>query len=140
MARTPRTRILLALLGLHLLWVGVRVPYSVGFRRIAEVRSFQERGSTSSFLGSGHLRGAAIVEWIRANTAEDSIVLYDGPRPGALEFVPPLLFPRLLVADHSIAPGAVTWNGRAIARGTLDGATGRIVVIGRGDDLGLELR
>ncbi|MGE0145108.1 MAG: hypothetical protein AB7T19_17625 [Planctomycetota bacterium] len=128
------------MLALHLLWVGLRVPYSVVFRRMQEVARFRDRGAAASHLESGRRSGAAIVEWVLRSSQEHDVVLFRGPRKGALEFVPALLHPRLLVEAAATDRSDPHYRGRPIAIGTRDGKRGQIVIIGDGDKLGVELR
>jgi hypothetical protein len=140
LSRTAIRRLLLTLLAIHLVWVGLRVPYSVVFRRMQEVARFEDRGAVASHLESGRRSGAAIVEWVLQSSQERDVVLFRGSRKGALEFVPALLHPRLLVEAAATDRSDLEYRGRPIAIGSRDGKRGQIVIIGDGDKLGVELR
>ncbi|MBI5850870.1 MAG: hypothetical protein HZB39_07560 [Planctomycetes bacterium] len=140
MAR-PRPRLLLAvLLGIHLAWVAGRVPHAVTAKRIAEVRAFETSGDCAFYLDGEHLSGADAVAWVRSNTTTDAAILFDGDRKGSMEFAPFLLFPRLLVDANAVPSGATEHGGRPIAHAERDGRRARIVLVGRGTSLELELR
>ncbi len=137
----PRLRLLVAvLLGAHLVWVAGRVPHAVTQKRIAEVRAFETSGDGAYYLDGEHLAGADAIAWVRANTTADAVVLFDGDRKGSMEFAPFLLFPRLLVDANAVPNDANEHAGRPIARTEGDGRRGRIVLVGRGANLELELR
>ena len=131
---------LIVLLAAHLSWVAARVPHAVVMKRLGEVDTFRSRGDVAHFLDNHLFRGADVVAWARANTEVDAIVLFDGEQKGALEFVPALLFPRLLVAAGAVARGQTDYCGRPIAVASREGRTGHVVLVGRGDRVELELR
>lgn len=135
-----RPLVITILLGAHLLWVVGRVPHSVVAKRLRAIESFASRGDCAHYLDGEQLSGADEIAWIRANCGDDAIVLFDGERKGALEFAPCLLFPRLLVAASAVAQDATNHGGRPIAQGERDGRRGRIVLVGHGRRLGIELR
>lgn len=140
MARLRLRFLVTVLLGAHLVWVAGRVPHAVAAKRIAEVRAFETSGDCAYYLAGEHLAGAGMVAWVRANTTADAVVLFDGDRKGSMEFAPFLLFPRLLVDANAVPSEATEHAGRPIARAERDGRRGRIVLVGRGARLELELR
>jgi hypothetical protein len=135
-----RPLVIILLLGAHLVWVVGRIPHSVVAKRLRAIESFASRGDCTHYLDGDQLSGADAIAWVRANCAEDAIVLFDGERKGALEFAPCLLFPRLLVAASAVARDATSHAARPIAHGERDGRRGRIVLVGHGRSLGIELR
>lgn len=133
-------KVLLLCLGGHLLLGLLRLPGRVIGRRIDEIEAYRREGAPQFLLRSARLGGAEAIEWLQRNVPPDAAVLWRWPADGALEFVPALLAPRLLVDERQVPPGATECAGRPLARGTLpDGATGVIVVQGTSDG-GLVLR
>ncbi|MCC6782226.1 MAG: hypothetical protein IT457_05250 [Planctomycetes bacterium] len=140
MPSPSRPLVISILLGAQLLWVVGRIPHSVVAKRLRAIDSFASRGDCAHYLDGEQLSGADAIAWVRATCGDDAIVLFDGERKGALEFAPCLLFPRLLVAASAVAPDATSHGGRPIAHGERDGRRGRIVLVGHGRSLGIELR
>ncbi len=128
---------LLVHLGLGL----ARVPGVVFGRRWSDIDDYRARGAAGYFLGGPALRGAEVVQWILANVPADAAVLFRGETNGALEFVPGLIAPRLLVREQAVAADAREHRGRPLARRTeADGQQRPVVVVGLVDDLRLEVR
>lgn len=133
--------LLLVAVSLHVAIVVARVPGSVVLKRLAEIDAYRAAGPVRFHLDNALHQGADGIEWLLANTPEDAVVLFHGERHGALEFVPGLLYPRLMLDFHAVRRGQETALGRPIARGTLPGkGSGRIVVVGHGDRVELEVR
>lgn len=132
--------LLIAAVAVHVIFVIVRVPHSVFGRRSKDISDHAERGAVRFHLDNKHRQGAAAVEWILANVPEDGVVLSQGELRGALEFVPVLIWPRLLVRS-AVPKSAREFAGRPIARRRReDGHEGQVVLIGLGDALELAVR
>ncbi len=140
--RPTWTGLLLLLLGAHVLLGAVRLPGKVWARRLDEIANYRSRGAAAFFLADAHHRGAEVVEWLLAHSPPAAIVLWRGDSKGALEFVPALIAPRLLVRDDACTRDADRYLDRPLARlRTTNGAKGPVlVIVGRGDDLILEAR
>jgi hypothetical protein len=133
--------IVFGLLIAHVVIGAARIPGRVYGRRLDHIASYRKLGATRYFLDSKHQHGAASVRWILDNVPEDAVVLWRGDYKGSFEFVPPLIAPRLLVAEGSCPKGAAKHLDRPLASGTLaDGRSGVIVLLALGADLELELR
>lgn len=137
-----RANVVLATLVIaHVGFSFARTPHSAVLQRIEDIDEHRGRGAVRYHLDNKYRRGATAVQWILDNVPEDGVVPFRGTLKGSLEFVPALVWPRLLVALDAIDPGETRFVGRPIASGVLpDGSTGRIVLVGRGDDLTLEVR
>lgn len=139
-ARWPWHRIVAAALLVHVAIGVVRVPGVVWGRRLANIDEYRSRGAVGFVFDAQNLRGAAVVQWILDNVPNDAVVLWRGNSKGALEFVPGLIAPRLLVQESACPPAARDCRGRPLAvRVTADGA--HVVVLNGGDEeLSLEAR
>lgn len=132
---------LAALLLAHLAIGVFRVPGVVFARRWQDVADFRARGATGWFLAEPERRGADVVRWIVANVTEDGVVLCTGDSEGALEFVPGMIAPRLLVRAERCAADARSFRGRPLAtRRGADGEPHVVVLHSRRDELRLEER
>lgn len=125
---------------LHAIWGVVRIPGKVVMRRVSDVRDYQQEGAAHYFFSNGRLVGAEVITWLRENTPEQSVVLYDGPRLGAMEFPPALLAPRLFVSIKHCDPASESFAGRPIARGEIGGLRGTVVVRADRGSLRIEVR
>lgn len=142
---SPRLRwplLLTLLLAGHVVFGAVRLPGKVWGERLADIQAYHQQGAPRFFLATEHLHGAAAIEWLLANTAPDSAVVWRGDSKGALEFAQPLLWPRLLIADpaHPLPDGR--YEGRPLARlRQQDGSPGPVLaLVGERTDLRLEAR
>jgi hypothetical protein len=134
-------RTILVLFLAHLALVVVRIPRSVVGKRIDEVSRYREVGAARYHLEDSGYGGAEWVEWIVDNVPADAVVLYRGDQKGAFEFVPSLLYPRLVWSAGAVSDEARTLAGRPIARGEVPGkGVGTLVLVGLGDRIGLEVR
>lgn len=134
--------LLLALLGAHVVLGMLRLPGKVWARRLDEIATYQQKGPAGFFLDTAHQHGAEVVEWLLANTPPDAVVLWRGESKGALEFVPSLIAPRLLVREQSASHGSARYLDRPLARlATANGELGPVlVVVGRGNTIAMEAR
>lgn len=131
----------LLLLGGHLVLGIARLPDRVLARRTADIERYRSEGAAKFLLGNAKLRGAEEIEWLQANVQPGDCVLWRGESQGAMEFVPALLAPALVVGEHAVASGGRSYHGRPLTRGTLpDGRQGIIVVEGCRDHLVLHVR
>ncbi len=134
-------RIVLVLLLAHLAWGVGRIPSKVWGKRLDEIAEYQRDGAAAFHLDNSHRHGAGIVRRVVAGTPPDAIVLWTGEWKGALEFVAPLIAPRLLVDAHEVDPHAGTFLGRPLARlERADGNPATIVLVGSGDRVELTFR
>ncbi|MFK7739535.1 MAG: hypothetical protein AB8H80_04360 [Planctomycetota bacterium] len=121
--RRPRIgTVLLAVLLAHIALGVARIPGKVYGRRMDDIASYKRQGAARFLLTSAKLEGAEVYEWLLANTAVDSVLLWRWPNQGALEFASTLLAPRLVVDERQVAADAMQFAGRKIARAALDGA------------------
>jgi glycosyltransferase involved in cell wall biosynthesis len=138
-SRLGRAVLLLLLLAHLAIGIG-RLPTKVWARRLEEIADYRAQGAAHYLLDGARLGGADVIEWLTANTAEDSVILWRWPADGALEFTAALLAPRWIVDERCVAAGDTTFAGRPIAHGTLPtGERGLLTVQGTEDE-GLELR
>ena len=129
------------LLGIHILWGALRIPGKVYGKRLEHVRRYREVGAPGYHLDTDHRQGADLLRLLLAETPPDCILLWRGDTHGAIEFVPPLIAPRLLVAENECPANATHLLERPLAQGMLaDGSRGVFVLVGHGDSLSLELR
>jgi hypothetical protein len=134
-------RLLLLLLGAHVVLGVFRLPGKVWGRRLDDIAEYRQKGAARYLLECARLSGADVVEWILQHAAVNTAVLWRGTSRGSLELVPGLLAPRLVVAEDAVPAGATSYQGRTLATGTLpSGQHGVLVVEGRGDTLGLAVR
>jgi hypothetical protein len=124
----------------HAIWGVARIPGKVVIRRVGDVRDYQQEGAAHYFFNNGRLVGADAIAWLRENTPEQSVVLFDGPRLGAMEFLPALLEPRLFVSIKHCDPGSESFAGRPIARGEKGGLRGAVVVNADRGSIRIEVR
>lgn len=137
-----RLALLLAcLLGIHILWGALRIPGKVYGKRLDLIRHYQEVGGPGYFLDNSHRQGADLLRFLLSETPPDCVLLWRGNARGTIEFVPPLIAPRLLVAEDSCPANATHLFERPLAQGQLaDGKRGVFVLVGGEDHLRLELR
>ncbi len=76
-----------------------RVPTDVWGKRHARIADYQARGGVRFHLDTKLAQGADAVEELLRHTPPDAVVLHRGAYSGAIEFVAPLLWPRLLCAE-----------------------------------------
>ena len=100
------------LLLVHVAFGLSRWPVGAVQKRAASIAEFRERGDVDWYLRHYDDETRRIVHWLRASVADDEYVRFEGFRQGAMQFVAPLLFPRLLVdvevadAPRATSPGA----------------------------------
>lgn len=146
----PRRRhvallVCLALLGLHLLLVVVRIPTRVYARRAVEIAEYESRGAAGYLLGNARLGGAGVIAWLQQHVPAEHAVLWEGETKGPFEVLAACLAPRMLVdAAHVPADAATVELGgaaRPLARAELpDGRRGTLVVAACRDRLELTVR
>jgi hypothetical protein len=134
--------VLAGLIAVHLGWGLARLPTKAHARRVDEIESWRRLGPARFLLENEHRRGGTTVQWIVDHVPPDAAVLWRGESRGALEFVPALIAPRLLIAEDACPPGARTWRDRELARAPRgDGSEGVLVVVGESRDaVGLAVR
>lgn len=133
-------RLSLAVLVAHLGLGLARVPGKVWQRRAEQIEAFRREGAAHYLFRTSGLEGAEVVTWLQERVPPDAVVLWRGEGP-ALEFVPALIAPRLLVAADRVPAGADRYAGLPLARARLDdGRSGVVVVEGRGLHLSLDVR
>jgi len=133
--------LMLCLLGIHIGWGAARIPGRVYGKRFKQIREYLQHGGPAYHLDNRHRQGAAQVQFILDQTEENSLLLWRGEAHGCMEFVPPLIAPRLLVSEDTCPPNATHMFGRPLAQGKLaDGSSGVLVMVGFGDHLALVLR
>ena len=123
--------LLLVVLVGHLLLGLLRIPHAVVNKRGDEIALHGKVGHVSYLLDTKHHKGAAQVEWLLANTPEDSVILWRGEYKGSFELVAHLVYPRLLYEESRVAPGVDTIHDRKVAAK---------VLVGLGNDLELVSR
>ena len=97
-ASSKRIATLLAVgVALHCAFGVLRIPHAVIGKRVAD------------------LTGAEVILEVRDNTPENAVVPVRGLFKGALEYVPPLLWPRLCCRVEALAAGASEHLGRPVA-------------------------
>jgi hypothetical protein len=79
-------------------------------------------------LDTPHLQGADAVEWVLAHAQPDGAVLHRGAGSGAIEFVPALLWPRLVYAEWAEAADDAGRPRRPLARGPIGGVDATAVI------------
>jgi hypothetical protein len=130
-----------ALLALHLALGIARIPDRVFARRAADIARYREEGAARFLLGNARLGGADVIEWLQRRVKPGDCVLWRGDSQGAMEFVPALLAPVVVVAETAVPAGAAHYRNRPLLRAELpDGRAGVVVVVGRRDALALEVR
>ena len=129
---------LIAALLLHLAFVVVRMPRVAWHKRAQRIELYRAKGAARYHLERNYPREASIIEWLVANTSPSSVILYRGPQKGVVEFLPALLFPRLIVRQPvGLIPEMIA--GRKPARGKLERAgEGIIVLVADGNGFKLE--
>lgn len=133
--------LLIALLGIHIIWGAARIPGKVYGKRFERIRHYLEVGGPAYHLDNDYRQGAAEVRLLLAETDENCILLWRGEWRGSLEFVPALIAPRLLVAENTCPADATDLFGRPLGQGQLaDGRNGIFVLVGGENRLNLELR
>lgn len=131
--------VLLALLLAHLA-IGVgRYPTRVIGRRLAEIEHYEQKGGARFLLEDAKIAGAKQLEWLLANTNENSVILWRWPSDGALEFAAALLAPRLIVDERKVPAGASTFAGRTIAAGTTPSGERGLITLQGTETKGLRL-
>lgn len=131
----------LLLLGGHLALGIARLPDRVFARRAADIQRYRDAGAAKFLLGNAQLGGADEIVWLQANVRPGDCVLWRGEAQGAMEFVPAMLAPALVIGEHAVVAGERSYRGRPLTRGTLpDGRDGVVVVEGCRDHLRLHVR
>jgi len=133
-------RVLAVLLLVHVAWGAARLPDKAIGRRRDDIARFLDRGQAGYFLQHSNMVGTEAMAWIVANTAAESVILYEGPTKGALEFAPGVLAPRLVVAASACAPGSATYAGRQVARGRIGDREGVVHLLASDSGLRVEVR
>ena len=133
-------RLVLALVIIQLVWGVARIPHAVFGQRLEEIDAYRTEGAVRFHLGPRFGESWQIVEWLLANTPEHCALLWRGEGKGAMELVPGLVWPRLVVREDRIPGQATRAAGRPLATGSPDGEAGTLVVVGLGAGLGLEVR
>lgn len=132
---------LVTLVAVHVCWGAARIPAKVYGRRWEDIEQYTAEGAVRYFLDTGHYRGADAVLWILDHVPEDRAVLWRGNPRRAMEFVPALIAPRLLVREVDVAQRARQHRGIPLARGAPGGSEkGVLVLVGLGDRVELEVR
>lgn len=116
------------LLAGHLAIALARIPSDVVGKRGARIAEFHARGAVRFHLDTKWMQGADAVETVLRHSAPHAVVLYRGPHTGALEFVPPLLWPRLLCAEGWADSNEQETRARLLAR-VPDGARDGVAVL-----------
>lgn len=130
----------------HLLIATARVPLDVFAKRWRRIDDYRRQGPVRFYLDTKEHDGAAAVDWILQHAPTDSVVLYRGASSGAIEFVPPLIYPRLLYAESWVAGDGSIPLQRPQARGPIDGQLATAVLVcepeqrGRVQQLRIEAR
>lgn len=144
---SPRTRqgwaraALGFLLAAHLAILLGRAPRGAFHKRLTEISRFRQLGAARFHLDNEHLSGGGHLEWVFAHVPQRAALLWTGDHRGALEFVPALVFPRLLCDARAVPKGARQVAERPLAGGRLpDGRDGEILVVGHGDRIELSAR
>lgn len=131
--------VVLILLGAHLA-IGIgRMPSRVIGRRLDEIEQYREMGAARYLLENAKIQGADELEWVLANTDENSVILWRWPSDGALEFAAALLIPRLVVDERKVPVGATSFAGRDIATGTTPSGERGLITLHGTDTEGLRL-
>jgi hypothetical protein len=99
----------------HVLFGVGRIPHAVIAQRWEDVDGYRRDGDAAWLFREAKLEGADAIAAVRARTAPDAVVLFRGDRKGAMEWAPPLLWPRLCCAEERLPAGAKTFAGRPIA-------------------------
>lgn len=120
-------RICLVLVFGHLAIACARIPTDVIGKRRERIADYHARGAVRFHLDTKTMQGAAAVETLLRHSPPDAVVLHRGAYSGALEFAPPLLWPRLLYAE-SWADGDDSSRAQRLARVPFDGRD-RIAVL-----------
>jgi len=137
----PWVHVLAALIIVHIAVGAARIPTKVWGSRHQQIERYRAVGPIRFHLDNEHRRGATAVEAVVAQTPENAVVLWAGEWKGALEFAPGLIAPRILVHEPDCPPGQPSLFGRPIGVGRLpSGASGPLVLVGKGDNLELEVR
>lgn len=127
-------KLLIVLLGAHVVLGVTRVPGKVIGRRLDEIAAYREHGAAAFLLSRARLDGADELTWLLEHTDEQSVILWRWPADGALEFTSALLAPRLVVDERLVPGDATMFAGRPVASGVVpSGARGAVVVQGTSD-------
>jgi len=113
----------------HLAIAVARIPLDVIDKRWRRIAEYHDRGAPAFFLDTKELDGKDAVEWILRHVPTDSAVLYRGANSGVIEFVPPLIHPRLLYAESWLPGDGSIPSGWPLARGPIDGRDAVAVLV-----------
>jgi len=116
---------------LHCGFGALRIPHAVFGKRWDDAAEFDREGVAAWRLRRARLEGLPAIERLLRTTADSAVVAIGGQFKGALEYVPPLLWPRLCCFRDRLPADATTYLGRPIAE---------YAVIGEGTTLRLEAR
>ena len=112
--RRGRVVLALAVVG-HVVFGLLRIPHAVIAQRWADVDAFRREGDAAWLLRTARLNGADAIALVRECTGPDAVIAIRGAHEDALEWAPPLLWPRLCCAERALPAGATTFAGRRIA-------------------------
>jgi hypothetical protein len=147
--RRARLGELQARCGLPSTWLAVLITAHVAFgavrlvsggiaKRVQAVAEFEEAGPIWHFRHSTP-EAQRLAAWLLDEMPRDQALLFEGPKPGNLQLLAPLLFPAILVHASALAPDG-TAAGRPVFRGQppwLDAANaGTPIIVGGLSDLG----
>ncbi len=122
----------------HLGWGLGRALFRTLPRTRAEIASYRERGAATYLLDSAQIGGGDAIEWLLQHTPADGAVWLRGSVQGPAEFAAALLWPRLLIDEGARADAARL--GRTLARGTIAGREGELVLVATRTTLAVEVR
>jgi len=114
----------------HVVFGMARIPHAVIAQRFADVEGYRSEGDAAWLFRTAKLMGADAITAVRARTGPDAVIPIRGDLE-PLEWVPPLLWPRLCCAVERLPAGARTFAGRPIAD---------LVLVGEGMTLRVESR
>lgn len=123
----------LFLFGVHLVFGAIRWPVGAVGKRASSIAAHRQEGAVAWHLRHYDDETRRIAAWLAAEVPPHCCVLVRGFRPGALQLLAPLLFPRLLVDADLLA----TRTPPAPPFTALDWVP---VVVGSADGLRLEWR
>ena len=135
------TRLLAFLLVAHVGWGLARVPTKVWAKRLDEIEQFESEGPSGFFLDNEHRRGGPALQRLCDTNPQDRIVLWRGEWKGAMEFVPAVVAPRLVVHESAWPSDPARWRDYEPARITdSSGVERTAVIIGATDHVRVEVR
>lgn len=105
--------LLLALVA-HLLFCGLRVPFVPIGKRASDIAAVRRDGEVAWHFRLTDPQTRELAVWLSTAMPADAVLPWRGEGRGAMQLLSALLYPRLLVFEQALPPGATHYHGRPV--------------------------